>query len=95
MNQQCRATGSPASDGRDVEGNWGFNRGVEMMVGMDEKNESAKMILIWNKNWIYILCCIYFVLLIFRSADYVINQFIGSNFLNSFLFNLANKCLVT
>ena len=64
MNQQCRATGSPASDGRDVEGNWGFNRGVEIMVGMDEKNESAKMILIWNKK-----LDLYFVLYIFCAFN--------------------------
>ena len=36
-------------------GKLGINRGVEMMVGMDVKNECAKMLLICSKNWIYIL----------------------------------------
>ena len=50
MRRLCLATGSPASNVRDVDGNWGLiDRGVEMMVELDVKNECAKMILIWNK----------------------------------------------
>ena len=65
MSRLCLATGSPVSDARDVEGNWGLiDRGVEMMVAMDVKNECAKMILIWNKIGFYI-----FVLYIFCAFN--------------------------